>query len=553
MNDQTITVKNGVVFLPEAKKIKRKIASVLRNKKLSKEKKLENIWLQIFVRIKSYGELTLQQGLNEGKKQKAVYQLKSGLVYELSKKNEVLEAVLYHNFGINSAHPIYKVIFRNLVNTCFLGDTIRAAPFSLYDTNEQILYFPKSDHEMIVCTQNGVESVPNGSGQVHINVTSQFTPFDYLDRTSDSENASIHKHLFSNLNCFEGLPDSLNAQETGFILEIFFYFIVFANQMENRPILIIHGMRRSGKSTILSLMGKVLFGPGWNISLVPRNRRDLEVEFTNNCLSCFDNIDRQLKKPLRDAFASLATGGGFKERTLYTNDGQQSYNPRPVIAIATRNPSLTDDDDDIIDRAIIVRLKPFPEDTSRSTESKRLSEVLKHRNEILTEMVNTMPDILKALNEDAPVEPNTSFRIVDFTNFAFKSAFPIFEGRIKHSEIGRRLNIVFDKLLAAQKAFVLNQPLHFALDAYLADYMNHNPNNLPQKVLTSDLYKELLKTDEEHYFGFKKTCNSSISLGIRMTQNKETFTDRYGYSAKRGTGNKKAHSFAGPIKNPLEI
>ena len=168
-------------------------------------------------------------------------------------------------------------------------------------------------------------------------------------------------------------------------------------------------------------------------------------------------------------------------------------------------------------------------------------------------MVNTMPDIIKALNEGAPVKPNSSFRMVDFTNFAYKSAFPIFKGRMKPSKVARTLNTVFYKLIAAQKAFVLNQPLHFAFDAYLFDYMKQKHNKLPQKKKTAELHKELLKIDEKYHLGYKKTCDTTISLGIRMTQNEETFADRYGYSAKRGTGNKKEHSFAGPIKNPLEI
>ena len=319
MNDQTITVKNGVVFLPEAKNIKRKIARVLRNKKLSKEKKLENIWLQIFVRIKSYGVLTLRKQADQKRKATAVFQLKSGLDYELSKKNEILEAFFYHNFGINSSNPIYRIILQNLINTCFLGDIIRTVPFSLYDANEETLYFPMSDNEMLICTRNGIESVSNGSNQVRTNAANQFFPFEYLGPNSDTVRSSVQKHLFSNLNCFQGLPDSLNKREAAFILEIFLYFIVFANQMENRPILIVTGEKRSGKSTILTLIGKVLFGPDWNISLVPRTRRDLEVEFTNNSLCCFDNIDRDLKKGQRDAFAALATGSGFRERTLYTD------------------------------------------------------------------------------------------------------------------------------------------------------------------------------------------------------------------------------------------
>jgi hypothetical protein len=67
-----------------------------------------------------------------------------------------------------------------------------------------------------------------------------------------------------------------------------------------------------------------------------------------------------MKTWLSDAFCRIATGGGFRTRTLYTDDGEQLFNSiRPMIMngitdISTRH--------DFADRSLIVQLPVIPKE-----------------------------------------------------------------------------------------------------------------------------------------------------------------------------------------------
>ena len=425
-----------------------------------------------------------------------------------------------------------------------MGQEILAANFAYYNMQEGVLFFPNNDRQTIVCKREGIEVVPNGSRGVYIN-SDNFAAFSYLGQDFVDENSAIERLLFADLNCLEKNDQFLNAREAAFILEIFFYLIAFANAMETRPLVVLHGHKGSGKSSLLKRIGKALFGQDWNISLIPRSRRDLETEFANNILCCFDNVDRKIQKAQRDALAAVTTGSGYRSRKLYSDSTQKRYSPRPLIAITTRDPAFRVEDDDILDRALIIRLESL---STVIPENELVSAVINHRNEILSEMVNRMPGIIAALHEDSPININRSFRMADFSTFAYKSAFPIFRGRINDTEISEMLNKVFDKLVASQKAYVLDNPLHYAIDAFMQEN-----KQFPVTKKSRDLYQELLKIDKKYRLGFKKICNTLISFGKLMTNNEKIFSDRYGYSKKRGTGNKTEHTFTGMKKKELEI
>jgi hypothetical protein len=547
-NNTTIEVikfHNGVPLLPDAEKTKKEIFTILgpEDKSMSKDEKIAAVCKIISNRLRKFGNFGLLKKGAEKTNADFGFSLKTGEAYTINKENALLAAFIYENFGISSASSTYKYVIQAWKHACFMGQELLTAIFAHYDTERGVLHFPNDNRQTIVCEKDGIKLVPNGSSGVRINLH-LFAAFVYLGQNVGTEPV-IEKFLFHNLNCSEEQNQFLNAKEAAFILEIFFYMIPFANAMETRPLLVIHGQKGSGKSSLLKLMGKALFGPEWNLSLIPRSRRDLETEFANNILCCFDNVDRKIQKSQRDAFAAITTGCGYRSRQLYTDSTQKSYNPRPLIAITTRDPAFSAEDDDILDRALIIRLKSL---TDVIPENELVAAVIKNRDEILTEMVNKMPKLIAALKDDATIDNNRSFRMADFSTFAYKAAFPIFRGRLNDTEVAELLNKVFEKLIASQKAYVLTSPLHYAIDLFV-----QNAKVFPVTKQTRELYTELLKIDKKFSLGFKKICKSLIAFGKLMSTNESIFADRYGYSKKRGTGNKMQHTFNGMKKDDLEI
>ncbi len=129
------------------------------------------------------------------------------------------------------------------------------------------------------------------------------------------------------------------------------------------PVLLLYGEQGSAKSTTARLLRSVVDPAAAPLRSPPKDARDLMIAATNGWVLALDNLS-QLQPWLSDALCSLATGGGFATRLLYTDDGEKIFTAqRPVILngideIATNG--------DLLDRAIVLYLPHIPEDKRRT-------------------------------------------------------------------------------------------------------------------------------------------------------------------------------------------
>ena len=310
-NDPEISFQNNVPLLPEADKERKRIREILDNKELKKDQKIQKVVKLIMKDLKKFGSFSVfNNGTGKGNLAR-FYWLRTGDLLPISKKSDSLSALIYQNYGINPASSHFKYILAGLRHECAMGEQILVYNFSHYEPHERILFFPRTHREMIVATEDGINLKPNGEDGIYVGGTNNFDPFEYLGTDFCGDGSGIEKYLLQNLNCLDDSPQFLNKSEAAFILEILLYFIPFANAMETRPILVVDGPKGSGKSSFLKRFGIALFGQKFSLSLIPRSRRDLETEFANNVLCVFDNVDRQINRSLRDAFAAVTTGGGY--------------------------------------------------------------------------------------------------------------------------------------------------------------------------------------------------------------------------------------------------
>ncbi|MGA2361623.1 MAG: hypothetical protein ABSG73_04100 [Candidatus Aminicenantales bacterium] len=178
------------------------------------------------------------------------------------------------------------------------------------------------------------------------------------------------------------------------LLVIYFYSLFFESQMTHKPIAVFIGIRESGKSTLSSSLGKIIFGPSFATSTMPKSAHDLAVVLNKAPYLVIDNVDEEPKGEMLDTLAAVATGSGSANRELYTSLNVAAFVPHSFIAITTRSIPFTRDD-------IVSRLLPF---TLRHLEggemippSFLIETMMANRNKIWAEIIANLGVIVKIL------------------------------------------------------------------------------------------------------------------------------------------------------------
>jgi hypothetical protein len=125
------------------------------------------------------------------------------------------------------------------------------------------------------------------------------------------------------------------------------------------PIMTLNGEQGSSKSTTARLLKDLTDPASIDLVALPKNEMDLFISASRTWTLPYDNLSK-LSPELSDAFCRLTTGGGFRKRTLFKDQGETFFtSARPVIMNG-----ITDfiTRQDLADRAIIINLAPIPKD-----------------------------------------------------------------------------------------------------------------------------------------------------------------------------------------------
>jgi|GEM_PF-862674 len=120
-----------------------------------------------------------------------------------------------------------------------------------------------------------------------------------------------------------------------------------------KPILALSGLQGSAKSSTQNKIRQLLDNNAVNLRASPKSIEDVFVGAGCNWLSSFENISH-LSANMQDALCTLATGGGFAARTLYTNDEETIIEVKRPVIINSIPRVITAQD--LTDRAICIEL-----------------------------------------------------------------------------------------------------------------------------------------------------------------------------------------------------
>ncbi len=146
------------------------------------------------------------------------------------------------------------------------------------------------------------------------------------------------------------------------------------------PILVLTGEQGSSKTTTARMLRSIVDPSDLAVRSEPRDAMDLMIAARHSHIVALDNLSR-VSPQIADALCCLSTGGGFAKRELYS-DAEESVVAvsRPIILTAIEDVATRGD---LLDRALVVRLRSIPEN-ERRTERELWERFERDRAELLS-------------------------------------------------------------------------------------------------------------------------------------------------------------------------
>ena len=158
-----------------------------------------------------------------------------------------------------------------------------------------------------------------------------------------------------------------------------------------KPLLLPHGEKGSGKTT-LSRVIKMLVDPSnVDTSSLPANKAELVLQLAQTYMPVYDN-QVALTQCQSDVMCCAATGGGLIKKELYTDAGEILYRfVRPVIINGINEVAVNSD---LLDRCILVEQERIS-DNERITEKEFWERFRVQRPKILGGIFNTLSQAMR--------------------------------------------------------------------------------------------------------------------------------------------------------------
>lgn len=254
------------------------------------------------------------------------------------------------------------------------------------------------------------------------------------------------------------------------------------------PVLELIGEEGTAKSTTQNALRNLIDPNRVNLRAAPRNREDLCTSAAVNWLVSYENLSH-LNPDLQDALCTVATGGGFATRKLYTTGEETTLKfKRPVIlngisAVVTQQ--------DLLGRAVSLEL---PRIVMRQDDSETQTTFKSNH----AQMLGAVFDLLASTLAELPsihIDPENKPRMADFC----------------------RLGMAMEKATGGD-------PLHFH-----ARYAEEHRNSIQRTIDSSPVAAAIMALLESEPFG---VIAPPVKILERLTQYRPDRCDSWPRSGK---------------------
>ena len=167
------------------------------------------------------------------------------------------------------------------------------------------------------------------------------------------------------------------------------------------------GEQGSAKSFSQEILKNLVDPNSVNLRAKPKDREALFVSAENSHLISIENLSH-LAPDIQDAFCTFCTGGGFADRTLYTNKEETIIEVKRPVVINGINTLVTRQD--LLDRTLHIELNRI---TTRRTNEELVKAFSAYKEIIWTGLMDLFSAALGYLNE-VEIEKHRIPRMADF-------------------------------------------------------------------------------------------------------------------------------------------
>ena len=387
----------------------------------------------------------------------------------IQRENQGIELVL-SEYGLMPSEKIFRYTVDALrLESLKRGVQTEIHLFTYYNPKTNVLYLFDFASHIFRISAGGVEQVDNGTDGILFLHNPAWKPFTLI--TPDSDRSAFDEVILSPMRFRE---DNLTAEDRRLLFLVWFYSLFFPELFPTRPILAMIGERGSGKTFSLRKVGQLLFGPSFNVMQLTDDPKDFDAAVTNDPFVAVDNADSKVPW-LDDRLAVVATGGNVKRRVYFTTNKLADFPIVAFLGITSRTPHFRRED--VADRLLLIYVKRFEGFTA---ESMILHELQERRNEVMSEVVNHLHEIVQALERQKGKSYTSGFRMADFADFAL---------RLAHAQgWGEAMSSILDRLSGEQSSFTMEGETIFdLLEIWLTE---KSGENIGKEVTSAQLCSE---------------------------------------------------------------
>lgn len=281
--------------------------------------------------------------------------------YRIDARDARFCAFLAYRYGLERSEPVTKSLVNMLEAMARArGERVAVHRFAWYNREAGELYLSRYDGTAWRLDGRRFDIVANGDGVLFLDdddaeSAGDFDPTPTVQGTIPD--GGLFRLLVDDLSWRSpedgGASPHLTPSTQSALLKTWIHCVAFTSVMATRPILLLEGVKGSGKTAAIQRIQLALTGKSYPM-IIGESAEDFGVQLLRSPVVCLDNVDSN-KPWLRDAMCTYTSSGGDRKRKRYSDTDYVNVRPEGLIAVTSRNPT-TFRRDDLADRCLVLRL-----------------------------------------------------------------------------------------------------------------------------------------------------------------------------------------------------